>query len=94
MVVPAGVALPAPPERFSYSQERYGAPARRHSRTLEPMSPQKAYRLALVMIPLSLAVGIIAAIGGVWLVVIIMALNLVFQAINFRASRRALRNRN
>jgi hypothetical protein len=58
------------------------------------MSPQKAYRLALVMIPLSIAVGIAAAIGGVWLVVIIMAFNLVFQVINFRASRRALRNRN
>jgi uncharacterized membrane protein len=57
------------------------------------MSPQKAYRLALVMIPLSIAVGIAAAIAGVWLVVIIMALNLVFQTINFRASRRYLRNR-
>jgi uncharacterized membrane protein len=57
------------------------------------MSPQKAYRLALVMIPLSIAVGIAAAISGVWLVVIIMALNLVFQTINFRASRRALRHR-
>jgi uncharacterized membrane protein len=57
------------------------------------MSAQKAYRLALVMIPLSIAVGIAAAIAGVWLVVIIMALNLVFQTINFRASRRALRNR-
>jgi uncharacterized membrane protein len=57
------------------------------------MSPQKAYRLALVMIPLSIAVGIAAAIAGVWLVVIIMALNLVFQSINFRASRRYLRNR-
>lgn len=56
------------------------------------MRPQAAYRLALVMIPLSLAVGIIAAIGGVWLVVIIMALNLIFQSINFRASRRALRH--
>ncbi len=56
------------------------------------MRPQAAYRLALVMIPLSLAVAIIAAIGGVWLVVIIMAMNLVFQVINFRASRRALRH--
>jgi uncharacterized membrane protein len=63
------------------------------SRSLVPMRPEAAYRLALVMIPLSLAVGIIAAIGGVWLVVIIMALNLVFQTINLRASRRALRNR-
>jgi Zn-dependent membrane protease YugP len=57
------------------------------------VSPQKAYRLALVMIPLSIAVGIAAAIGGVWLVVVIMAFNLVFQVINFRASRRALRGR-
>jgi Zn-dependent membrane protease YugP len=45
------------------------------------------------MIPLSIAVGVAAAIGGVWLVVVIMAFNLVFQVINFRASRRALRNR-
>jgi Zn-dependent membrane protease YugP len=58
------------------------------------MRPEAAYRLALVMIPLSLAVGIAAAISGVWLVVVIMAFNLVFQVINFRASRRALRNRN
>jgi hypothetical protein len=61
------------------------------SRTLVPMQPQTAYRLALIMIPLSIAVAIGAAVIGNWFVVAIMVLNLAGQTANLRASRRRLR---
>jgi hypothetical protein len=55
------------------------------------MQPHTAYRLALIMIPLSIVVGIAAAIIGNWFLVAIMALNVGFQTVNLRASRRRLR---
>jgi hypothetical protein len=57
------------------------------------MQPRQAYRLALIMIPLSIAIGVAAGITGEWPLVAIMALNLGFQAVNLRASRNRLRNR-
>jgi hypothetical protein len=55
------------------------------------MQPQTVYRLALIMIPLSLAIAIGGVVIGNWFLVAIMALNVGFQAVNLRASRRRLR---
>jgi hypothetical protein len=56
-----------------------------------PVRPQTAYRLALIMIPLSIAVGIGAVIIGNWFLVAIMVLNVSGQTANLRASQRRLR---
>jgi hypothetical protein len=58
------------------------------------MQPRTVYRLALVMIPLSIVIGIVAVTLGNWLVVAIMALNLGGQTFNLWTSRRRLGNRN
>jgi hypothetical protein len=55
------------------------------------MQPRTAYRLALIMIPLSIAIAIGGAVIGNWFLVAIMVLNVGFQAANLRASRRRLR---
>jgi hypothetical protein len=58
------------------------------------MSPQRAYRLALIMIPLSIALGIVAVLIENWFVLVAMILNLVVQTISWRANRRRLRQAN
>jgi len=55
------------------------------------MQPQTAYRLALIMIPLSIAIAVAGAVIGNWFLVAIMLLNVGFQAVNLRTSRRRLR---
>jgi hypothetical protein len=55
------------------------------------MAPHKAVRLAMVLIPLSIAIAIVAVAIGQWFVFTAMILNLVIQTISLVGNRRRLR---
>jgi hypothetical protein len=57
------------------------------------MRPETAYRTALALIPVLTVLGIVAAIAGVWFVVVVMALALAGQLVSLQAARARLRGR-
>jgi hypothetical protein len=57
------------------------------------MTPRTAYRNALILIPVSIVIGIVAVILSNWFVVGVMVLSVAFQTVNLRSSRRRLNRR-